>query len=396
MFRRIFVSAFLLLVLVLSGCQGQKAAAGGELIRLGGEPTTLDPHLTTDADSAVYIVEVFGGLVSLDTNFKVIPDLAEKLPTVSADGKTYTFTLRRDAKFHDGKAVTTQDVKWSLERAADPKTQSTTVDTYLGDIVGVKEKLRGTAKEVTGVKVVDERTIEITIDAPKAYFLAKLTYPTSFVLDQKNVESSREWFKTPNGTGPFKLKEYLPGDRLILEANTQYHLGAPKLERVKFLLGGGTPMVMYENNEIHLTGVGLADLDRVRDPKSPLNKELHIAPPEFQTGYLGLNVTKPPLDDIKIRQALAHAINKEEIADKVLANLVKPTHGILPPGFPGFNPDLKGLQYDPALAKKLLSESKYGPDPQKIPRITITVPGALGSAVGLDLEAILASWRDTL
>ncbi|MBI2830155.1 MAG: peptide ABC transporter substrate-binding protein, partial [Chloroflexi bacterium] len=128
----------------------------------------------------------------------------------------------------------------------------------------------------------------------------------------------------------------------------------------------------------------------------PLNKELRIAPPEFQTGYLGINVTKPPLDDIKIRQALAHAINKEEIADKVLANLVKPTYGILPPGFPGFNPDLKGLQYDPALAKKLLGESKYGSDPQKIPRIVITVPGALGSAVGLDLEAILASWRDTL
>ncbi|MBI4295722.1 MAG: peptide ABC transporter substrate-binding protein [Chloroflexi bacterium] len=396
MFRKIFISVFLVLAMVLSGCTGQKAErTGGELVRLGGEPTTLDPHLTTDADSAVYIVEVFGGLVSLDTNFKVIPDLAEKW-TLSDDGKTYTFSLRRDVKFHSGKAVTAKDVKWSLERAADPKTQSTTVDTYLGDIVGVREKLRGTAKEVTGVKVVDDHTVDITIDAPKAYFLAKLTYPTSFVLDQQNVESSREWFKTPNGTGPFKLKEYLTGDHLILEANTQYHLGAPKLDRVKFLLGGGTPMVMYENNEIHLTGVGLADLDRVRDPNSPLNKELNIAPPQFDTSYLGLNVAKPPFDDIKVRQALAHAINKEEIASKVLANLVKPTYGILPPGFPAFNPELKGLRYDPELAKKLLAESKYGPDPQKIPRIALTVPGALGSAVGLDLEVILATWRDTL
>ncbi|MFH0913766.1 MAG: peptide ABC transporter substrate-binding protein [Chloroflexota bacterium] len=393
---KVILSIILALALLLSGCTGGRGETkGGELVRLGDEPTTLDPHLTGDVDSAIIVVEVFGGLVTLDRNMKVVPDLAESWK-VSNDGKTYTFTLRSDAKFHSGKPVTARDFKWSIERAADPKTQSTTVDTYLGDIVGIREKLRGAAKEVSGVRVVDDSTLELTIDAPKAYFLAKLTYPTAFVLDQANVEASREWFKKPNGTGPFKLKEYLSSERIVLEANPEYHLGAPRLDSVRFILSGGTPMVMYENNEIHITGVGLNDLDRVRDPASPLSKELQVAPPSFQTSYVGFSVTKPPFDDIKVRQALSHAINKDEIASKVLQERVKPAYGILPPGFPAFNPELKGLRFDPQKAKKLLAESKYGPDPAKLPRMVLTVPGALGTAVGPDLEAVLAAWRDIL
>jgi len=392
---KILLAILLTAVLLLSSCAPLAQYKGGELVRLWDDPPTLDPHLTSDVSAGVLVVEIFGGLVTLDRDLKVIPDLATKWK-VSPDRKTYTFTLRRDAKFHNGKPVTARDVKWSLERAADPKTRSTTVDTYLGDIIGVREKLRGQSQEITGVKVIDDYTIEITIDAPKAYFLSKLTYPTGFVLDRENVEARRDWFKNPNGTGPFKLKEYVPGERLVLERNPNYHLEPPKLDTVKFLLAGGTPMVMYENNEIHLTGVGLADLDRVRDPQNPLSKELHVAAPSFETSYLGMDVTRPPLDDIKIRQALAYAINKDEIASKVLANRVKAAYGVLPPGFPAYNPDLKGLGYDLEKAKNLLTESKYGPDPKKWPRITLTVPGELGTAIGLDLEAILAMWRDNL
>lgn len=388
---------FLLMTGVLAGGCGPSAGTGGstEFVRLWDNPPTLDPHLAGDVDSATIVLEVFGGLVTLDRDLEVVPDLAESWK-ISQDGMTYTFILRRDVRFHDGKIVTAADVKWSIERAADPKIQSTTVDTYLGDIVGIREKLRGKSQEVTGVKVIDERTVEITIDSPKVYFLAKLTYPTAFVLDRQNVEANRDWTKTPNGTGPFKLLEYIPGELIVLERNDNYHLGTARLEKIRFLLAGGTPMVMYENNEILITGVGIEDLDRVLDPASPLNKELHRAPAGFQTSYIGLNVKQPPFDDVKVRQALAHAINKDIIADKVLLNLQKPAYGILPPGFPGFNPELKGLRYDPEKAKQLLAESKYGSDVSKIPRITLTVPGALGTAAGPDMEAILATWRDSL
>ncbi|MBI3741148.1 MAG: hypothetical protein HY257_05265, partial [Chloroflexi bacterium] len=189
-----------------------------------GDPPTLDPALTSDAESAVYVVELFSGLVTLDQNLKVVPDLAEKWE-VSDDRKTYTFTFRKDAKFHDGRPVTAQDFKYSVERAANPATTSPTADTYLGDIVGVKDKLNRKASAVSGVVVVDDYTLKITIDSPKTYFIAKLTFPTAFVVDKNNVErGGRTWTDKPNGTGPFKLKEYVRGQRIILARNENYYL----------------------------------------------------------------------------------------------------------------------------------------------------------------------------
>ena len=369
---------------------------GGSLVRLGADPPTLDPHLTTDATSATYIVEVFGGLVTIGPDLNVVEDLAQRYD-VSPDGRTYTFHLRDGIRFHSGKPVTARDFKWSFERVADPLTASPVVDEYLGDIVGVKERLRGQATEVSGIRVIDEQTLEITIDAPKSYFLAKLTYPTGFVLDQENVESSSRWFLGPNGTGPFKLTEYVPGESLILTGNDNYHLGAPFLNEVRFILSGGTGMLMYENDEIDITGVGLADLERVQDPSNPLNEDLVQAPPAFSTSYIGMNVSQPPFDDRKVRQALNYAIDRESIAKIALANLVVPAKGILPPEFPGYSPDVKGYEYDPAKARQLLAESKYGPQLENFDKpIILTTAGSFGSSIGLDLEGILQMWRENL
>ena len=163
----------------------EKLLEGGRFVRLYVDPPTLDPHLTTDATSAQVIVEVFGGLVTIDKELNVVPDLAESWD-ISQDGTVYTFRIRPDATFHDGKPVTSEDVRWSLERVTSPLTESPNVDQYLGDIVGVDEKLAGEALEISGVRVVNERTIEMTIDESKSFFLAKLTYPTAFVLDKLN------------------------------------------------------------------------------------------------------------------------------------------------------------------------------------------------------------------
>ena len=111
------------------------ATGTSKLVRLYVDPPTLDPHITTDATSAQIIVEVFGGLVTIDPDLEIVPDLAESW-NVSGDGTVYTFNLRPDAKFHDGSQVTAHDVKWSLERATNPLTESPVADQYLGDIVG--------------------------------------------------------------------------------------------------------------------------------------------------------------------------------------------------------------------------------------------------------------------
>jgi len=369
---------------------------GGRFVRLYVDPPTLDPHLTTDATSAQVIVEIFGGLVTIDRNLDVVPDLAESWD-ISADGRVYTFRIRPDAVFHDGKPVTAEDVRWSLERVTDPLTEAPNVDQYLGDIVGVDAKLAGDVLEISGVQVINGRTIEITIDASKSFFLAKMTYPTAFVLDRENIEANpKNWFRKPNGTGPFKMTEYKVGETLILSRHDAYHLGSAKVAEVEMILSGGTSMLMYENDEIDIAGVGLADLDRLLEPSHSLNAELTRAAPSFSVQYIGLNVNEPPLDDVKVRQALNLAIDKREIATIVLGDQVVPAKGILPPGFPGFSELVSGYEFDPIKAKQLLLESKYGNDLDNLPPITITTPGSFGANVSLDMEVVLAMWEKNL
>ena len=366
----------------------------GVFNRLWSDPPTLDPHLTSDTTSAGVVVEIFGGLVGFDTSLRLIPDLADSWD-ISNDGLTYTFKIRNNAVFHNGTKVTAEDFKWSLERAVNPDTASPTAKTYLGDIVGVADALEGKSSEISGVKAVDDNTLQIEIDAPKAYFLAKLTYPTAYVVDRNNVsEGGLNWTDSPNGTGPFKLSDYKIGERIILERNDLYHLDKAKLAKIQMNLAGGSSMAMYENDEIDITGVGLFDLERIKDPVDPLNGDLVVADPGYSVNYIGFNVQEPPFDDSKFRRALNHAIDKELIAKEVYSDLVVPAYGILPPGFPGFNEQLEGLRHDPVLAKKLLSESKYA-DPGTRPRIVITIPGT-GGTPGLDLEVIINMWLETL
>ena len=259
------------------------------------------------------------------------------------------------------------------------------------------KKLNGDAQSVSGIRVIDDQTLEITIDAPKSYFLAKMTYPTGFVLDRENVEADpRRWFRDPNGTGPFKLTQYDVGETLVLTRNEDYHLGPPRLAAVEMILSGGTSMLMYENDEIHISGISLADLDRLLDPANALNSDLRRAQPTFSVQYIGMNVNEPPLDDPKVRQALNLAIDKQEIATIVLGDLVVPAQGILPPGFPGFNQNLRGYEFDPVEARRLLEESTYGDDLANLPPITMTTAGSFGASVSLDMEVVLQMWERNL
>ena len=370
---------------------------GGTLVRLFADPPTLDPHLAGDVTSSVIINEVFGGLVTLSLDYQPVLDLADHL-SISEDGLVYTFILRENAKFHDGKPVTAHDVKWSIERAADPDTLSHTAETYLGDIVGVTDKLEGAASEISGVRVVDDRTVEFTIDAPKSYFLAKLSYPTAYVVDREQVTADGSWLESPNGTGPFKLATYDIGELIILERNENYHLGPPHLESVRMILSGGSAMIMYENDEIHLTGVGLDDLPRLLEPSDPLNPQLHRSPQDFDVFYIGLNVDEPPFDDPKVRQALNYAIDLQSIAENVLDGRVSPATGVIPPGFPAYTENLRSYHYNPDLARELLADSAYGDAHASgdFPRVTLTISGSFGAAIPTYLEVILEQWNQEL
>ena len=381
----------------LESNSGSSSGSKENVFRINfSDPPTFDPHLVTDTTSASIIVEIFSGLVTLNKDLDIIPDLAESWE-VSDDGTVYTFNLRDDIKFSNGENVTAQDFKWSIERSANPDTGSYNADVYLGDIIGVKEVIdsNGGIQEVEGVKAIDDKTLEITIDSPKTYFLAKLTYPTAFVLSQKYLESmGDDWIDSPVGTGPFVLQEYQIGQILKLKRNDLYWGEKSKVDGVIMNLAGGVSMAMYENDEIDITGVGLADLERVKDPNDPLSKDLVDVPPQFTLSYIGFNVNMAPFDDENFRKALSHAVDKELIADKIYSGLTKPAYAVIPPGFPGYSPSINGLQFNPELAKDYLSKSKYA-EPANRPRIIVTIPGTGGSP-GMDTEVISDMWRETL
>ena len=379
-----------------SGTEDDGIPVGGVFTRNWSDPPTLDPHLVTDTTSAGIVVEIFSGLVSLNEDLDIVPELAESW-SISGGGTVYEFKLRPDLKFSNGEPVTAEDVKWSIERAAHPDTESPVAEIYLGDIVGVNEIIEGRGDVVSapGVTLVDDRTIRIEIDAPKAYFLAKLTYPTAYILNRDNVEAGGDsWTDNAAGTGPFFLEEYRIGQRMVLARNENYWGKHAYLDNVVLNLAGGVSMAMYENDEIDITGVGLADLTRVQDPTEELNKDLVRVPPHFSISYVGFNTTEPPFDDPKFRQALNYAVDKQLISEQVYSDLVMPAYGILPPGFPGYSDEVEGIGYDPEKAKQLLAESKYA-DPETRPRITVTIPGTGGSAP-LDVQVIGTMWEDVL
>ena len=163
------------------------AVTGGGTLKLyGADPTTLDPALSSDANSHQYIVQIFSGLVKLGDNLEPAPDIAGTWE-ISQDNLTFTFYLRHDVVFQDGRQVTAADFKYSWERACNPATGSSTAGTYLIDIVGVREVIQGMAEEISGVEVINDYTLKVTIDAPKSYFLSKLSYPTAMVVDKFNV-----------------------------------------------------------------------------------------------------------------------------------------------------------------------------------------------------------------
>ncbi len=355
-------------------------------------PITLDPALSREAGSHLYIVQIFSGLVSFDQSMQIVPEIAESWE-VSDDGLTYTFYLRDNVFFHDGTPVTADDFKYSMERACDPQTGSQTARTYLGDIVGAEEMLAGEADEISGIRVIDDRILEITIDAPRVYFLAKLTYPVAFVVNRENVESGGEWWRNPNGTGPFKLKVWEEDGLLILERNDLYYLEPANVEYIVFRLWGGVPIRMYETGEIDVAAVGLGDIDRVMDPRNPLHDELEIFP-ELSLVYIGFNTQEPPFDDPNVRQAFCLAVDKEKIIELVLRDTVELADGLLPPGMPGYNEALRGWGFDPDLALELIGESSYG-SVSNLPPITITTYD-WGGDIAAWLGAAINEWRVNL
>lgn len=330
----------------------------------------IDPAKPQDAPSITVINNVFGGLVRLNEKLEVQPDGASAW-TVSADGKTYTFTIRDGLKFADGTPVTADDFAYSINRALAPETASFGAPFQLGHIVGAQDVVDGKAKTVSGVKATAPNTLEISIDAPLAYFLAQLTYPYTFVVPRKLVESGANWSEQAYGTGPFKVKEWKHGQSILLEANPNYWAGAPGIAQVLHVFNkdSETAYQLYQTGQLDIMG----------SQQNPV-PAAHVAEvqgqPDFKsaaslaTRFIGFNNQKAPFDNVELRRAFALATDKQTLANAVLAGAVVPADRILPTGLVGTELPITPLAFDATVAKAALAKAGFA-DGKGLPAITL-------------------------
>jgi len=378
----------------LTGCGkgksgAEETAAGGKTVfrtAMHTAPTSLDPALIQDVDTGELIQNVYEGLVSYDENNKLVPQLAESW-TVEGGGKSFIFKLRANAKFHNGTPVTAEDVKFSLERNSDPAVKSPTASSYLSDIEGFAAHFNGKAKDLPGVMVIDPATVKITLDKPRPYFLGKLTYPCAFILS-KDVAKRTEITAVADtiGTGPFKLAEYAPDQQLVLLANPDYYLGKPLVDELirPVIKDAATRLNQYKDGSLDLLTIERQDLDAVN--ADPVLKAEMVNVPRPAIYYLGMNQDMyAPFKDVRVRRAFAMAIDRTRIATDIIK--LPEAKGFLPPGITGARPDLAGIPFDPATARKLLAEAGF-PNGKGLPALTITYRDGRPDSALLAVSAI--------
>jgi len=356
-------------LLCLVGVAGAAAADSEYRRPLGNDPATLDPARISDVYGRAVAQQIFDGLVTFDQTLAIAPALAEHW-TASRDGLTWTFTLRKGARFHHGRDVTPDDVVFSFTRILDPRLKSSAADTFWV-IKGAREFAEGRAKTVAGVVALDSRTVQITLNEAFVPFMTALAMGHAKIVPRDVVESAGESFGThPVGSGPFRFVSWERGRSITLAANPDYFAGAPRLSRVVYRIFPGEPVdAMYAEflkGNLEESPVPTQDHDKV--VRAPGRQ--YVKRPMFNLRFYGFNTRTKPLDDRRVRQAIVHAVDRAGIVESVFENRYNPAQSILPLGTLGYNPGVRALAYAPARARALLAEAGY-PGGAGLPPMTI-------------------------
>lgn len=345
------------------------AKAGGILNDYFGEdPGTFD--VQADTTLAVYGLarEIFNTLVRYKgATLELEPELLAKMPEISKDGLVYSFELKKGVKFHDGKTeLTSEDVKFTIERMLGPVGLSK----WLFDpIKGAKEFMNGKADSVSGITIVDKYRFKLTLEKPYAPFLANLAVPSASIYSKKLVtEAGDKWAHNPVGTGPFKLKRYVPNTEIILERNPNYfEEGLPYLDGINYRIIGDytTALMEFEAGNLDVVGVPSEAEERQRLLSTGRYELLKSTP--LATYYFVFNMSDPAWKDVRLRKALAMCIDKQAIIDSIWGGDAVVATSFVTPGIPGAFEMGKGpaLPYDPEKAKKLVQELKAEGKPVK-------------------------------
>ncbi len=343
-------------------------AVGGELVMsVTDGAATFDPAKVTDGGSHRVAVQVFGGLMTQSPAMTLEPDLAQTW-TMSTDAKEFTFKLRANARFHDGRAVTADDVKYSIERAADPKTKSPVAADYLGDIEGLMARIAGDAPSVTGVLVDDPQTVRLKLARPNTLMPERLTYPVAFVVDQSEL-AGKATAVPANGTGPFKRSPLSGLGGVLLLRHDAYHRGPAKINRVIMVEGDFFADALYQTGNVDIAEFRGAAADDA------------IITPYLDTSYIAFDTAATPFDDVRVRRAFAYAVNWPKVRAAITQFGQRPARGIVPDGTPGFLAPYMPFSLDTEKAKALLAEAQLGPDALQV-RTALSLPRPLSFIVG--------------
>jgi len=338
----------------------------------------FDPAFATDIRTGKIISLVYDNLVRYDNEMNLVPALAQRW-SVDTSGKEYTFIIRNNVHFHDGSQLSILDIAKSFQRILDPNTASP--QTWLLDrIAGAKDFMTGKADSLKGLIISNDSTIVIKLDKPFAPFIQYLAMPAVAII---NIKESKSLSQAPGGSGPWKLEQWERDGEIILSRNNKYWDNPPKTEKIRIRI---LSEVMTQSAEFEA-----GSLDILEVPKSEMKywnqynyNKLEID--ELNIWYIGMNCSRPPFNDVRLRRAMNYAIDREKIIHTLLDNSVTIANGPLPPQLV-YEVDKPRYEYNPNRAIQLLEEAGFDND------LHTELYVAGGSGMFHVLEALQSDWE---
>ncbi|MGO6786243.1 ABC transporter substrate-binding protein [Rhizobium ruizarguesonis] len=365
---------------------------GGDIVvTYKDDITTLDPAIGYDWVNWSMIKSLYSRLMDYAPGTpNPVPSLAESF-TVSPDGLIYTFKLHKGVKFSNGREVVASDVKYSIERAVDPKTQGPGAG-FFGAIKGFEDETGGKTTTLSGIETPDDSTVIFNLSRPDATFLHVLAINFASVVPKEAVEAAGGDFgKKPVGSGTFILKDWTIGQQLVFERNKDYFVkGVPYIDSFKVEVGQEplVALLRLQKGEVDIAGDGIPPAKFLEIKNSADGAQMIVDGEQLHTGYITLNTKVKPFDNVKVRQALNMAINKDRIT-RILNGRATPANQPLPPLMPGYDKSFSGYAYDVAKAKALLAEAGYPDGFETVLYSTNTDPQPrIAQAIQQDLAAV--------
>ena len=417
-FLKIGIAVVVVVILAIGAWYifADRARVGPEIVfhrGNGAEPETLDVHKSTGVPEAMLGRDLFEGLVAEAADGSLIPGVAESW-TISDDGLVYTFKLRADAKWSDGDPLSAEDFVYSMRRALDPATASDYAF-LLYPIANAEEFNGGTVTDAQSVGVVasDNRTLRVTVKAPTPYFLQMLVNTTAYPVPRATIEAHGDQWTQPGNmvsNGAYMMAEWVPQDHIKLVKNPNFHDAASvAVDTVYYYPTEDTAAELnrYRAGELDVTYD--APSDQIPWIEENLAAEFHNTP-YLGTYYYAFNMTKPPFgDNLKLRQALALAVDRETLVDKITLGGEAPAYSWIPPGVTNYQPQTldwaaKSQDERNAMAKALYAEAGYSADnPLKVEilyntsenhkKIAIAIAGMWQQVLGVEATLRNEEWQ---